>query len=65
MTEDDSHDEASGSDPAKTPPLPFDRPALQTERRVATERLLARLKAIDATQEAQTPRAYAGRYIRE
>ena len=64
MAEDNAHDEASGA-PAKPPALPLDHSKIQAERRVATERLLARLKAIDATQDAQTPRAYASRYIRE
>ncbi len=38
---------------------------MQTERRAATDRLLARLKALDTTEGAQTPRAYAQRYVRE
>ena len=65
MAEENAHDEASSRDPAKAPTLPLDHSKIQAERRVATERLLARLKAIDATQDAQTPRAYASRYIRE
>ena len=65
MAEEDTHDETSSRDPAKAPTLPLDHSKIQAERRVATERLLARLKAIDATQDAQTPRAYASRYIRE
>ena len=65
MAEENTHDEASSRDPAKAPALPLDHSKIQAERRVATERLLARLKAIDATQDAQTPRAYASRYIRE
>ncbi len=65
MAEENAHDEASSRDPAKAPALPLDHSKIQAERRVATERLLARLKAIDATQDAQTPRAYASRYIRE
>ena len=64
VAEDSAHDEASAAQP-KAPALSLDRSKIQVERRVATERLLARLKAIDATQEAQTPRAYASRYIRE
>ena len=64
MAEENTHDEASGTR-AKAPALPLDHSKIQAERRVATERLLARLKAIDATQDAQTPRAYASRYIRE
>ena len=65
MAEENTRDETSSRDPAKAPTLPLDHLKLQGERRVATERLLARLKAIDATQDAQTPRAYASRYIRE
>jgi hypothetical protein len=38
---------------------------LQTERRAATDRLLARLKALDGRHIAQTPRAYAQRYVRQ
>ena len=64
MAEENAHDEGSGVQP-KTPALSLDHSKIQAERRVATERLLARLKAIDATQDAQTPRAYASRYIRE
>ena len=64
MAEENTHEEASGAQP-KAPALPLDHSKIQAERRVATERLLARLKAIDATQDAQTPRAYASRYIRE
>ena len=64
MAEENAPDEASGAQ-LKAPALPLDHSTIQAERRVATERLLARLKAIDATQDAQTPRAYASRYIRE
>jgi len=56
VAENDPHDEASGAQP-KAPALPLDQLKIQAERRVATERLLARLKAIDATQDAQTTRA--------
>jgi len=45
--------------------LPFDRSRVWAEREVATLRLLARLKAIDSTKEAQSSRVYASRYIRE
>jgi hypothetical protein len=43
----------------------LDPSRLQTERRAATNRLLARLKALDGTHTAQTPRAYAQRYVRQ
>jgi len=43
----------------------LDRWKLEAERKAATERLLARLKAVDATQEAETSRTYAASYIRE
>lgn len=32
---------------------------------MATDRLLTRLKAIDMTLDAQTPRAHASQYVRE
>lgn len=51
------------SDGASSPLLDLSR--LQTERRAATDRLLARLKALDGTRAAQTPRAYAQRYVRQ
>jgi hypothetical protein len=47
-----------------TPP-PLDQSRMQTERRAATDRLLARLKALEGAQGAQTPRTYARRYVRE
>lgn len=37
----------------------------QSEHRAATGRLLARLKALERSQETQTPRVYAHRYVRE
>ena len=51
------------SDGASQPLL--DPSRLQTERRAATDRLLARLKALDGRHIAQTPRAYAQRYVRQ
>jgi len=44
---------------------PLDPSKMQTERRSATHRLLSRLKALDGDAVAETPRAYAQRYIRE
>lgn len=43
----------------------LDPSKMQTERRAATHRLLSRLKALDGDAVAETPRAYAQRYIRE
>jgi len=64
VAEENTHNEVSGAR-AKAPALPLDHSKIQAERRVATERLLARLKAVDVTQEARAPRAYASRYIPE
>ena len=44
--------------------LSMDQSKMQSERRAATDRLLARLKALDR-KAVQTPRAYAQRYVRE
>jgi hypothetical protein len=64
---DEEHDRgekaAAGSDGAASPLL--DQSRLQSERRAATDRLLTRLKALDGTRAAQTPRAYAQRYVRQ
>ena len=54
---------AVDSDGAVSPPL--DQSRMQTERRAATHRLLARLKSLGAAQAAETPRAHAHRYVRE
>jgi hypothetical protein len=62
--EHDRGQKATGqSDGAASPFL--DQSRLQSERRAATDRLLARLKALDRTHAAQTPRAYAQRYVRQ
>ncbi|MGB6450330.1 MAG: hypothetical protein WBE92_06230 [Steroidobacteraceae bacterium] len=54
---------AADSDGALSPSL--DQSRMQAQRRAATDRLLARLKALDGTHAAQTPRAYAQRYVRQ
>lgn len=43
----------------------LDQSTMQTERRATTDRLLARLKALDGSSGTLTARAYAGRYVRE
>ncbi len=49
---------------AAVPPA-LDPPRRQSEHRAATGRLLARLRVLERSQETQTPRAYACRYVRE
>ena len=67
MVDDTTNVEKSG---AKEPctaasTLPSDRSRLQVERQAATMRLLARLKAIDSTKQAQSARVYASAYVRK
>jgi hypothetical protein len=52
-------------DPDGAVPPTLDQSRMQTERRAATHRLLARLKSLGAAQGAETPRAHAHRYVRE
>ncbi len=52
-------------DPDNAVPPSLDRSRIQSEHCAATHRLLARLKALKRSQETQTPRAYARRYVRE
>ena len=56
MGEANSHGNAHSPAQAASAP-PFDRSRTQPARRAATMRLLARLKAIDSTQEAPSARA--------
>ncbi len=49
---------------AAVPPA-LDPSRRQSAHRAATSRLRARLKALERSQETQTPRAYARRYVRE
>jgi hypothetical protein len=58
-------DKAAAGDRTEAVSPPFDPSTMQAERRVATDRLLARLKVIEVKQDAQTLRAYACRYVRE
>jgi len=54
---------SAGAHQTSAPPL--DRWKLEAERKAATKRLLARLKALYAAHGAQTSRAYTASYIRE
>jgi len=58
------HDNADGPAQAASP-RPCDRTRSQAERRAATKRLLAWLKAIDSTQEAQSADAHVSGYVRK
>lgn len=57
--------ERAAVDPDRAVSPPLDQSRMQTERRAATHRLLARFKALGAAQGAETPRAHAYRYVRE
>jgi hypothetical protein len=62
--EQDRGQKGAGESEGAASPL-LDQSRLQSERRAATDRLLARLKALDRTHAAQTPRAHAQRYVRQ
>ena len=65
MTPKQSRDVPRLINPDAAVPPALDPPRRQSEHRAATGRLLARLKALERSQETQTPRAYARRYVRE
>lgn len=65
MDKEHSHGGSAIGDSGGTSSPPLDPSRLQVERRAATDRLLARLKALDRPHATQTPRAYAQRYVRQ
>lgn len=66
MADENTHDDkGNDTDRADTAPPRFDPSTIHAERKIATDRLLARLKVIEVKQDAQTLRAYASRYVRE
>ena len=65
MAREQPRSEKTDVDPDGAVSPPLDQSRMQTERRAATHRLLARLKSLGATQADETPRAHAHRYVRE
>lgn len=65
MAREQPRGEKAAVDPDGVLPPLLDQSRMQTERRAATHRLLARLKSLGAPQGAETPRAHAHRYVRE